>query len=93
MYAWIGFFYLVNLNISFSIWFFYLLNKAQEGIFASLGIASSEKLSLYSYSQTADLTHEVMGGLSDFCRLYFVDGAATLRGGVAQGVARRPNGG
>ena len=61
VYAWIGFFYLVNLNISFSIWFFYVLNKAQEGIFASLGIASSEKLSLYSYSQTADLTHEVMG--------------------------------
>ena len=61
VYAWIGFFYLVNLDISFSIWFFYVLNKAQEGIFASLGIASSEKLSLYSYSQTADLTHEVMG--------------------------------
>lgn len=61
VYAWIGFFYLVNLDISFSIWFFYVLNKAQEGIFASLGIASSEKLSLYSYSQTADLTHQVMG--------------------------------
>ena len=61
VYAWIGFFYLVNLDISFSIWFFYVLNKAQEGIFASLGIASSEKLSLYSFSQTADLTHEVMG--------------------------------
>ncbi|MCE2447259.1 MAG: M28 family peptidase [Candidatus Latescibacteria bacterium] len=61
VYAWIGFFYLVNLDISFSIWFFYVFNKAQEGIFTSLGIASTEKLSLYSYSQTADLTHEVMG--------------------------------
>lgn len=61
VYAWIGFFYLVNLDISFSIWFFYVFNKAQEGIFSSLGIASSEKLSLYSFSQTADLTHEVMG--------------------------------
>ena len=61
VYAWIGFFYLVNLDISFSIWFFYVFNKAQEGIFTSLGIASTETLSLYSRSQTADLTHEVMG--------------------------------
>jgi len=61
VYAWIGFFYLVNLDISFSIWFFYLLNKAQEGIFNQLGIAGTEKLSLYSFSQTADLTHQVMG--------------------------------
>ncbi len=61
VYAWIGFFYLVNLDLSFSIWLFYVFNKAQEGIFASLGLASTEKLSLYSFSQTADLTHEVMG--------------------------------
>jgi hypothetical protein len=60
-YAWIGIFYLVNLDISFSIWLFYVLNKAQEGLFAHLGIASTEKLSLYSYSQTADVTHQVMG--------------------------------
>ena len=62
VYAWIGIFYLVNLDISFSIWFFYALSKAQEGIFNQLGIASTEKLSLYSFSQTADLTHQVMGG-------------------------------
>ena len=61
VYAWIGFFYLVNLDISFSIWCFHILSKAQEGLCAHLGIASSEKLSLYSFSQTADLTHQVMG--------------------------------
>ena len=60
-YAWIGFFYLVNLQITFSIWFFFLLGKVQEGIFNTLGISSTEQLSLYSFSQTADLTHQSMG--------------------------------
>lgn len=60
-FAWIGFFYLVNLDISLSIWVFYVLGKFQEGIFRSLGIASTEQLSLYSFSQTADLTHQSMG--------------------------------
>ena len=60
-YGWIGISYLVNLDITFSIWFFYVLFKAQEGVFSHLGIASTEKLSLYSFSQTADITHQVMG--------------------------------
>jgi hypothetical protein len=62
-FAWVGFFYLVNLNIIFSIWFFYLLSKVQEGIFGILGIASTEKLSLYEYSQPADLTHQATGAV------------------------------
>ncbi|NKB69350.1 MAG: hypothetical protein GKR89_19945 [Candidatus Latescibacteria bacterium] len=60
-YAWVGFFYLVDLNITFSIWFFFLLSKVQEGAFSMVGIASTEQLSLYSFSQTADLTHQSMG--------------------------------
>ena len=60
-YAWVGFFYLVDLNITFSIWFFFLLSKVQEGVFGMVGIASTEQLSLYSFSQTADLTHQSMG--------------------------------
>jgi hypothetical protein len=60
-FAWVGFFYLVNLDITFSIWFFYLLSKVQEGIFSLLGIASTEQLSLYAFSQTADLTHQSTG--------------------------------
>ena len=60
-YAWVGFFYLVNLEITFSIWFFFLLGKVQEGTFNVLGISSTEQLSLYSFSQTADLTHQAMG--------------------------------
>ena len=60
-FAWVGFFYLVNLDITFSIWVFYVLGKIQEGIFKAVGIASTEQLSLYSFSQTADLTHQAMG--------------------------------
>ena len=29
--AWVGFFYLVNLEITFSIWFFYVFSKVEEG--------------------------------------------------------------
>ena len=60
-FAWVGFFYLVSLEILFSIWFFYLLGKVQEGLFTTVGIDSTEQLSLYSQSQSADLTHQQMG--------------------------------
>ena len=59
--AWVGFSYLVHLNVTFSIWFFYLLGKFQDGLFHTLGVSSSEQLSLYSYAQSADLTHQQMG--------------------------------
>jgi hypothetical protein len=62
-FAWVGFFYLVNLNITLSIWLFYLLSKVQEGVFNILGVASTEKLSLYEYSQPADLTHQSTGAV------------------------------
>jgi len=61
--AWVGFFYLVNLEITFSIWFFYVLSKIQEGVFSTLGIASTERLSAYEYSQPADLTHQASGAV------------------------------
>lgn len=65
-FAWVGFFYLVNLDITFSIWFFYLLCKVEEGTFNILGIASSEKLSQYEYSQPADLSHQGAGAVLVF---------------------------
>jgi hypothetical protein len=40
----LGFSYLVNTDIAFSIWFFSLLMRAQEGIFGVLGLSSPEKL-------------------------------------------------
>ena len=61
--AWVGFFYLVNLEITFSIWFFYVFSKVEEGVFSILGIASTEQLSVYEYSQPADLTHQATGAV------------------------------
>ena len=61
--AWVGFFYLVNLEITFSIWFFYVFSKVEEGVFNTLGISSVEKLSAYEYSQPADLTHQATGAV------------------------------
>lgn len=68
-YAWLGFFYLVDLNISFSIWFFFLIGKLQDGLFRTLGIHSTEQLSQYEYSQLADLTHQAVGATLVFVLL------------------------
>ena len=65
-FPWVGFFYLVNLDISAGVWVFFVLGKIQEGIFRTLGVASTEQLSLYSYSQMADLTHQSMGACLAF---------------------------
>jgi cell division protein FtsX len=65
-FAWVGFFYMVNLDVSAGVWVFYVLSKIQEGFFKTLGIASTEQLSLYSYSQMADITHQSMGACLAF---------------------------
>jgi hypothetical protein len=65
-FAWVGFFYLVNLEISFSIWFFFIFCKLEEGVFNILGISSNEKLSGYEASQSADLTHQQTGAVIVF---------------------------
>ena len=65
-YAWVGFFYLVSLEITFSIWFFFWIAKLENILFNTLGVSGSEQLSLYAYSQTADLTHQSMGACLAF---------------------------
>ena len=89
--AWVGFFYLVNLEITFSIWFFYVFSKAEEAVFTMLGIASTERLSAYEYSQPADLTHQATGAVIAFVLF----GLWTARGHLAD-VGRKlwsPHGG
>ena len=65
-FAWVGFFYLVDLGIVFSIWFFYLAGKVEEGIFNNLGVSSRETLSQYENYQTADLSHQATGAVIAF---------------------------
>jgi len=65
-YAWIGFTYLINLDVSLSIWVFFLLSKLQDVAFTTFGIAPTEKLSSYNYLTTADLCHQGMGACVAF---------------------------
>ena len=63
VFAYVGFFYLASLDLTFSVWFFYVFCKIQEGIFNVFGISSTERLSAYeSYPPAADLTHQQTGG-------------------------------
>ena len=59
----------ISLPIAFSyawVGFFYLFCKIEDGIFSTLGIASTEKLSLYEGCQSADLTHQATGAVIVF---------------------------
>ena len=90
-FAWVGFFYLVSLEVTFSVWFFYLLCKLEEGVFQMLGVASTEKLSLYEYSQPSDLTHQGAGAVI----VFILFGLWTARGHLRDVVAKawNPSGG
>ena len=60
-YAWIGISYLVSLDISMSIWVFYILGRFQDALFTNLGVAPTEQLSFYASGTTADLAHQATG--------------------------------
>lgn len=67
VFAYVGFFYLASLDLTFSVWFFYVFCKIQEGIFNVFGISSTERLSAYeSYPPAADLTHQQTGAVIVF---------------------------
>ena len=61
---WIGFFYFVNLDISASIWFFYLIARLQRGIFNELGIQSTQRIDFYS--EDPFLAHQGLGAMITF---------------------------
>ena len=61
----LGFAYCVNLQVLLSIWVFFLLTTAQQGLFSVLGIAMTERLTGYATSE-AIAAHEGMGALIAF---------------------------
>ena len=64
---WMGLAYLVNANITFSLWFFYLLVKAEEVLFTRIGILSTENLDIFSHTFEGPtmglLSHQTMGAM------------------------------
>ena len=65
-FAWVGFFYLVDHSIVFSVWFFYLLTKIEDGLLTTMGIASNEVLSQYENYNTPDMNHQAVGAVIVF---------------------------
>ena len=59
----VGFTYLINLDIAFSLWFFKLLCTAAQGAMNILGIASTEKLGPYAAQSTPIIAHLGMGAM------------------------------
>ena len=61
-----GFAYFISSNISFSLWFFYLVHLIQEGLFSVLGIFSPEELGPWTGSGPigAIMGHQMMGALT-----------------------------
>ena len=56
----VGFAFLVNLDIAFSIWFFNLVGRVQEGTLGILGVASTEKL---NFATIPIFAHQGMGAM------------------------------
>ena len=62
--SWTGFIYFVNLDISASIWVFYILTNIQRGIFNVVGLQSTQRIDFYSIEPF--LAHQGMGSMIVF---------------------------
>ncbi|MSR82639.1 MAG: hypothetical protein EXS58_06895 [Candidatus Latescibacteria bacterium] len=60
----IGFTYLINLDIAFSLWFFNLLAHLFQGVMNVLGIGSTEKLAPYGAWEKPILAHQATGAMA-----------------------------
>lgn len=60
----IGFTYLINLDIAFSLWFFNLIDTLVQGLLNVVGINSTEKLGPYGASDKPILAHQGMGAMA-----------------------------
>ena len=59
----IGFSYLINLDIAFSLWFFNTVAKLIRGALSILGISSTEKLGIYGAASEPVLAHQGQGAM------------------------------
>ncbi len=59
----LGFSYLINLDIAFSLWFFNTVAKLLRGAFNILGISSTEKLGIYGAAGEPVLAHQGQGAM------------------------------
>jgi len=59
----IGFMYLVNLEVAFSLWFFSLLYLCMQGFFNVTGIQSTENISIYGCADFPFLAHVGVGAM------------------------------
>ena len=59
----LGFSYLINLDIAFSLWFFNWVTKAVRGSLNILGISSTEKLGVYGVNTEPILAHQGQGAM------------------------------
>lgn len=64
-YLMMGLAYFINTGISGSLWFFYLLAKAQEWACSTLGVFTTEQLDAFSHAgpTTGMLSHQSMGAM------------------------------
>ena len=69
---WTGFFYFVNLDITASIWIFYILTTVQRGIFNIVGVQSTQRIDFYSIEPF--LAHQGMGLDDRLCASGIVGG-------------------
>ena len=59
----VGFSYLINLDIAFSLWFFNTIAKLIRGGLSVLGVGSTEKLGIYGAASEPILAHQGQGAL------------------------------
>ena len=65
-FAAVGLTWFVNLEISFGLWLFALLAIVEQGVFAILGISSTEHVSVYGTPSSPFLAHQGIGALLIF---------------------------
>ncbi|MBI2193899.1 MAG: hypothetical protein HYU36_18130 [Planctomycetes bacterium] len=87
----VGFAYLINLDIIFSIWFFNRLAAVQHGVQTLFGWKSVENMGIYGVGKSADLAHQGMGALIVMVLLGLWVGRAHLRNVVRKAVWDDPD--